>query len=299
MKFSISKWIALGCLGIAPGIWAATNTMVEAVQSPVWMERDGKLRPVAPGMELRNRDRLLTGNGARAVVQLGDGSAVKLGENARMDFNALGQRPDGAFTAALDVAKGAFRLTTNVLRKWQSPRAINVRIGTVTAGIRGTDIWGRSDAGRDLVCLLEGHIIVSHPQAEPLELTEALQFYGADKGKAPGPIAMADPAKIAEWSRTTEFVADSATLRQRGAWAVRAITAANETEALENYDRITAAGYPVRIQPRKGKQGYRYELVLGSLASREEAQLLADRLTSELGLGSATALGRQAALRRR
>ena len=34
----------------------------------------------------------------------------------------------------------------------------------MTAGIRGTDLWGSSDAERDLVCLVEGRITVTHPR---------------------------------------------------------------------------------------------------------------------------------------
>jgi hypothetical protein len=31
---------------------------------------------------------------------------------------------------------------------------------TITAGIRGTDLWGKADATRDIVCLIEGRITV-------------------------------------------------------------------------------------------------------------------------------------------
>ena len=89
---------------------------------------------------------------------------MKLGENVEIGLNAFGRRDDGVFTAGLDVVKGAFRLTTDLFRRYLVKRAINVRIGTVTAGIRGTDIWGRSDGERDFVCLLEGHITASHPR---------------------------------------------------------------------------------------------------------------------------------------
>src|SRR5664279_4939853 len=66
-------------------------------------------------------------------------------------------------------------------------RAINVRIATITAGIRGTDLWGSSDAERDLICLLEGRITVFHPLDQGREMSEALSFYVAPKGAAPDP----------------------------------------------------------------------------------------------------------------
>jgi ribosomal protein L14 len=54
---------------------------------------------------------VITGSGARAIVQLADGSAVKFGENVNVAVNAMKQEKNGSFTAALDVLRGAFRLT--------------------------------------------------------------------------------------------------------------------------------------------------------------------------------------------
>lgn len=297
MKFTTCAGILVACLASLSAAWAAPYAVVDSVQSPVWVERDGKRLPAAPGMELRNRDRLITGNEARSYVQLADGSTVKLGENAQIEFNALDKRREGTFTAALDVAKGAFRLTTDALRKLRGQRAINVRVGTITAGIRGTDIWGRSDAAYDFICLLEGHIVVSHPQAAPSELNVPLQYYGADKGQAPGAVGQVEPEQIAAWSANTELKAGNATL-QRGAWAVKVATAADEEGALSLYDRISNAGYPVRIQPKKGSAGYAYDLLVGPFAKQTDAELLTTRLREEFALATPTSVRRQAAFRR-
>ena len=37
---------------------------------------------------------------------------------------------------------------------------MSIRVATVTAGIRGTDLWGKSAADRQIVCLIEGRIEV-------------------------------------------------------------------------------------------------------------------------------------------
>ena len=44
-------------------------------------------------------------------------------------------------------------------------RDVRVKVNAVTAGIRGTDVWGKSESDRDIVCLLEGRIDVSHGPA--------------------------------------------------------------------------------------------------------------------------------------
>jgi len=262
---------------------AVPNAVVDAVQAPAWVERGGRTLPLAPGMELHNRDRVLTGSGARAIVQLADGSAVKLGENVSVAVNAMQQGENGVFSAALDVAKGAFRLTTDLFRKYQTQRAINVRTGAVTIGIRGTDLWGRSNEEKDFVCLLEGKIAVSHPLGEPAELSEPLQFYGADMGLAPGPVAVADRAQVYQWALETELQYAAGTRQPDGRWTLR-YGLFDEPETLALYDRFQAAGYAVKVRPVRADGGYLFEVRLGQLVSEREARGLADRLQRELQL---------------
>ena len=300
MRFSSRVFFATACLCVGFSALAATPyAVLDSVQSPAWVDRDGQRLPATPGMTLKNRDRLLTGNESRAIVQLGDGSAVKLGANSQIDFNAMDRKPGGPFTAALDVATGAFRLTTDILRKFRSPRAINVRVGTVTAGIRGTDLWGRSNEDRDLICLLEGRIYVSHPQGEAAELNEPRQFYAAAPGQAPGPVTFVDPEQLREWAQTTELQGSAPTLRRSGLWAVMAGNAGNEEDALAAYDRLTGAGYPVRIRPKKGTEGYDYDLLVGPLVSEHGAAVLARRLSEETGVAASVVKLGQATLRPR
>ena len=266
---------------------AAPNAVVDAVQAPAWRERAEQRLPLTPGMTLENRDRVITGNGARAIIQLGDGSAVKFGENVSVAVNAMKQEKSGSFSAALDVVKGAFRLTTDIFRKYQTQRAINVRTGTVTIGIRGTDLWGRSDSEKDFVCLLEGRIAVSHPQGEPTELTEPLQFYGAEKGKAPGPVASVEREQLAKWALETELQDAFGTQKQGGRWSLR-FGQYSEVEALALYDQFNAAGYAAKIMPLRADGGFVYEVRLGQLVTEREARALADRLTRDLHVPAPT-----------
>lgn len=266
---------------------AAPNALVDVVQSPAWVERLERRLPLAPGMALENRDRIVTGAGARVIVQLADGSSVKLGENANVSVNAMsqesGRNRGGAFQAALDVAKGAFRLTTDIFRKYQQQRAINIRVGTVTAGIRGTDLWGRSNDEKDFVCLLEGKIAVSHPLGEPTELTEPLQFYGAEKGAAPGPVASVDRVQLAKWAMETELQYGMPTQQTGGRWLLN-FGRYDKDATLALHDRLSAAGYASRIRPVRVADGYEYEVRLGQLLTEQEARRLADQLVRDLDI---------------
>jgi hypothetical protein len=278
-------------VGANHALAAPAKAVVEAVQSPAWVDRGEQRLPLVPGQELKNRDRVVTGAEARVVLRLSEGSAVKLGENANMRIDALGVRDGSTFTAALDVARGAFRFTTGVFNRFQNRRAVNVRIATVTAGIRGTDLWGKSDDERDLVCLIEGRITVMHEAAEPLPMSEPLTFYVAPKGGAPLPVASVEMGQLGRWATETELRPEGATLRKGGRWAVHLGIEESEAGALALYDRVRAAGYPVRIRPIAGDGGYRYALQVPHLVSRAAAEVLAARVGPDFGLEQARPVG--------
>lgn len=281
MRAKLKSCLVILGLFSALTVSAAPNAVVDALQAPAWVQRGERRLPLTPGMELENRDRVLTGSGARAIIQFADGSAVKLGENVNVTVNALNQPKNGVFTAALDVAKGAFRLTTDIFRKFQDQRAINIRTGTVTIGVRGTDLWGRSDNEKDFVCLLEGRISVSHPLGEPAELSEPLQYYGADKGQAPGPVASVDKAQLLKWALETELQDGAATQQQGGRWVLR-YGRYSKDDTLALYDRLSAAGYASKIKPFRFGGGHIYEVRLMQLVTEREAHALADKLARDL-----------------
>jgi hypothetical protein len=279
--------VALGLPAQAAPVAEQAYAIVDSVQMPAWVERNGVRQPLEPGKVLHNRDRVLTGSDARLLIQLAEGSAVRLGENAQLDLNALGRREGRVFTAALDVTKGAFRFTTGFFSKLQQQRAVNVRIATITAGIRGTDLWGSSNAERDLICLLEGRITVFHPQDQGRELSEALSFYVAPKGAAPLAIGKVDAVQVGQWAAQTEMQPGSGYARRGGRWKVELATVASEIDTLALYDRARAAGYAVRIKPLTAEGGgYRYSVRVTQLPSKAEAEILSSKLAGTLELTS-------------
>ena len=101
-------FLAAGLAAHAAPAAERAYAIVDSVQMPAWVERNGVRQPLEPGKVLRNRDRVLTGSDARLLIQLDEGSAVRLGENAQLDLNALGRREGRVFTAALDVVERRF-----------------------------------------------------------------------------------------------------------------------------------------------------------------------------------------------
>lgn len=269
--------------------WAAPQAVVDAVQAPAWRDRDGRVEPLAPGMEVQSRDRIRTGEGARVYLRLADGSTVKMGENGALLAERLGPHERQFFSAALDVARGAFRFTTDRLKKL-SHRDVTIRVATVTAGIRGTDLWGKTEPERDFVCLLEGRITVSHEGGDVREMGEPLTFYVAPRGQPPKGIEKADPETVRKWAAETEIGAGAGATRRGGKWKVLLGETDSQEAALELYDRARQAGHAAQIRPRSEGASYRYGIFVGQLPARAEAEALAQRLKVQLGVEARVSL---------
>lgn len=273
---------------------AAPTAVVEGVQMPAWVERGGVKQPVAAGMELKQADKLSTGPNSRLLLRLAEGSHVKLGENASLDLERLDQSQQNKQTflqAALQVARGAFRFTTDIASKLNSRREVDIRVATVTAGVRGTDLWGKSSAERDLVCLIEGHIQVQREQDAPVDMAQALQFYvapktadgHADRSQPEPKVAAVDAAQLEQWAQETEIGAGQGAARQGGKWKVVAVSSPDQGGALKVYEQLRTAGYAAEIYPVGTPEKRAYEVRVGGLPSREEADALGAKLEAVTG----------------
>ena len=220
---------------------------VESVLSPAWLERaDGRREPLTAGMTLGNREKIHTGDGARALLRLAEGSAVKLGESAMLSIDDLNQKKDakgGVVSASLEVVRGAFRFTTGLLAKAEGQRDVRVRVNAVTAGIRGTDVWGKSDADRDIVCLLEGRITVSHGAAQ-FTMQEPYSFYIAPRSGQAQPPSTVSEAQVKEWFAETEIEARSGATRRGGTSIVTVSSSPDERTATALRDKLRDSGFP-------------------------------------------------------
>src|SRR6187402_2399805 len=264
MTMKIRKLGALLALLVATAANAEIAT-VEAVQYPAWLERGGATVPLVPGTRIQPKDQLRTGDNARVRIRMGEGSAVKLGENARFVVEVAEDR--NVFRASLAVLAGAFRFTTDALAR--RPREIAIQAKSVTVGIRGTDLWGKSTGERDLVCLLEGKINVGaqgHPQ---VTLDQPLDFYQKPRDAAPS-VAKVDPKQLEAWAKETELSADGAAASAQGRWRVVAAVKPQRDAALALTRRLRAAGYPAEII-QKDKH---FAVQVTRLAGEREARAL-------------------------
>ena len=268
--------LALAAALLATAVHAQPSAVVEAVQYPAWLERGGNTVPLTPGTQLQSNDKVQTGGNARVQVKMAEGSTVKLGENAKITIERVENK--GVFRAALSVLGGAFRFTTDALRK-SNPRDVTIKVKNVTAGIRGTDLWGKSTDERDLVCLLEGKISVGAEGHPTVTLDTPLDFYQKPRDGAPQ-VAKVDQKQIEEWAAETEIAKDGAAARSGGGWRVVAATFVKRDEALVLNRRLRGAGYPATVA--SGAKGF--EVQVAGLASENDARALMANLRKVAGV---------------
>lgn len=238
------------------------------VQGAAWRSTPTARSPLAPGDALTTGDIITTGPGARVLLALAEGSLVKLGENAELNLAELlpAPNPGGVFRGFLDVVKGAFRFTTTVVGQ---RRQVQARIGSATIGIRGTDVWGKREDGRDFAVLLEGAVTVER-EGETVELTEPNSLYMAPRGAPALPVAPVDPADLARWAAETEPAEGAgrraADGRYRLVWSLR-----DENAARTLRDTLAQAG--LASEARAHASGWR--VTVGGLLEEADAQTLA------------------------
>ena len=257
---------------------AAPDAVVEGIQLPAWVTRDGKRQPLAIGTELQNSDEVSTGGNSRLLLRLGDGSVVKLGENGRLQLSDLVQkRKQGFLAATLKVLEGAFRFTTDVALKARGSRDITVQFPTITAGIRGTDIWGKNLGDKEVVVLIEGKITVTRTGDQPVEMKDPLTYLQAPKTGA-ATVEAVPMEQLKAWAAETEISDGAGALRKGGRWKLYLGNYQQQLEALSLYDSLRREGYPVRIQPGQADGGQIYRLRLAGFSSEQEANALGARL---------------------
>ncbi len=284
LRFLVSVLAALCVVPATPA--AARNLTVEGVVSPAWVERGGKREPLTVGMQLSDKDKLITGARARVMLRMSEGSAVKMGENATLGLDNLTEKKNAennpVVGASLDVVKGAFRFTTGVFGKSRAQRDVNVKVSTITAGIRGTDVWGRSDNEQDLICLLEGRVSVRHDKQE-FVMDEPLQFFIAPRNQKPKPVGKVPQKQIDEWSEETEIREGQGATRAGGRLRAEIQRTSDFGAARQLESKLKAWGFPAMLETLSGGYGAsEYSVYIGGVANEKERDALTARVKNAL-----------------
>lgn len=276
-------WIfSILMLIMATGARAEPAAVVEGLQLPAWLKRDGAQVAIKPGMTLGAGDEIGTGGNGRLLIRLSEGSHVKLGENVSFEVRELqaDDSGDNPFKGVWAVLRGAFRFTTSALGA-NRKRDIDISVGTATIGIRGTDVWGKSNNKQDLVCLIEGHIEVSRDSDATLAM-EPLTVYTAPRNATPNPVVPADMEELGKWAQETELSPGQGVLREDGSYIVYVLSTRSEDYAREAREHYQAAGYPVEISSHEVNGADWNRLGISGFASFKDAAAFAGRMEGVL-----------------
>ena len=273
--------LTLLCLLVAVNAVAAP-AVVRLLQAPAWRLHEGARTPLAPGDELLAGDSVVTGSGARLVIELAEGSTVKLGENAQLALTELlaPAQTSGVFKGFLDVVRGAFRFTTTVVGR---QREIRARIGTATIGIRGTDVWGKHEDTRDFVVLLEGQISIER-NGQSVTLDQAQSLFMAPSGQPALPIGPVDPADLGRWAQETEPQAGSGQRDGQGRYRLMFPQVASQALGQQFLERLSVAGYSATLAGTSPDAAGSWRVSIGGYTSEVEAQAGAAAVAAALGV---------------
>lgn len=153
----------------------------------------------------------------------------------------------------------------------------------MTAGVRGTDLWGKSAPNREIVCLIEGRIEVAPQNEAPITMDQPLQFFVRENGRSL-PVGLVAPEQLRQWATETDIEAGRGAIRRGGHWKITLVTVDTQAEVLGFYDRVRDAGYAATILPVVEGDRKAYALRLTNLPSRAEAEVLAASLQGRMGL---------------
>lgn len=268
-----------------PSLAASQPVMVKALQMPAWYVRNGQSRALQPGESLHAGDFVKTAKGGRVLIRMEEGSLVKLGEEGNLSLQELkpAQEKDGFFQAALRVLTGAFRFTTTPAGR-DHRRQISVSVGSITAGIRGTDIWGKASGERDLVCLIEGKISAQRTGEPSFTMQDPMTFYLVPKNQPAQPVSPVNKDQLAAWAAQTELLDGLGVVSQDGQWSVHLLSVKQQAGAEDFRKKLDRAGYGAQVIPAEINGVRWYRVTITHFASRKDAQAFAGSMDGRFGI---------------
>ena len=274
---------------LSPSAQAATakDAVIEAVQLPAWVERNGQRRPAQPGDKLLVNDTAVMAETSRMLLRLPDRSTIKLGEKTEFRIETLASQQKGIAQpthtqSALRLITGVFRYATDYTSKaLGNTRDISLQLATATVGIRGTDFWSMTDANHDAVCLFEGSVAVERESRTDVLLDKPGAFWVIRTNQPEQAAGQASPDDLQRFIAQAELKPGSGVLLEGGRWRTVAGLLPSARDSAELRTRLQTAGYPADIRNKQG----RFEVRINELATEADAQAVLARLQGDASMG--------------
>ena len=200
MSIKISLWNIFVLFLIYSNGYAQQTEVIE-LQERAWLARGNVVTTLNLKENLQIGDQIRTGKNSRVWLKLPDNSVVKLGEFAMFTIHDL-KPSNNMLQGSFELLRGAFRLTTPP--QTSTKHDFQIKINAITAGIRGTDIWGTTQSDKDLICLLDGQISVQSGAVKTM-LSNPRDYFIVPKNAEPTIGVLENDEKFNEWVKSTEL----------------------------------------------------------------------------------------------
>jgi hypothetical protein len=225
------------------------------------------------------------------LLLLAEGSEIRVGAEAGFVLAKLDPPSEdhGIFSGLVRVVRGALRFTTTP-RSRPFRRRLKLQIGSVNAGISGTDVWTKATADRDIVCLIEGRVDITREENGPVTLDRPLSFYVAPRNAPPEPVTSVGPGQLTKWMAQVALKAGTGVVSS-GPWTVALGSFRSEDRTKRAVAEFHGAGIPAEVimVGVKGQQWRR--VVVSGFENRLEAKAFVDRIRELLGVVGAWTYG--------
>jgi hypothetical protein len=166
-------------------------------------KREGRSLPLADGTDVHRNEQLWTGAGGRVQLALNDGSAVDLGENARLVLDDFVLPQDGAGRLVIKSIAGAFRFTGGTIDE-SRPGAVKIVTPVATMTVRGTDFFAGPIDGAYGIFVFHGRVEVA-TAAGSVSLTDGEGTSVVKSSAPPGEVKRWGAAKVARAEKLIGF----------------------------------------------------------------------------------------------
>lgn len=137
-----------------------SRAYLAAVDEPSQLSRDSQRSDAQAGQAIKKDDRIISGNGGRVAIALGEDTDVFLASNSGVLIRQLhsGDADNGGLKGILTVEQGMVRINS---RANQRPIHFRIEQKTLKADLRGpAKFMVNHNDGTDILCLFEGNLSV-------------------------------------------------------------------------------------------------------------------------------------------
>lgn len=258
----------------------AVSAVVETFQMPAWINLDGEKKAMRIGMQIQQQTAVETGDGGKVYIEMEEGSRLKVGPKSAVKVLTLKtkeQTSNNIFKSVINIVRGAFRFTTNARYKSRK-RDITFKVRAITAGIRGTDIWGKSVPEKDFICLLEGAIKIKKNGEAEQEMNHPATFFVVKRNQPSSPIKPVAPKLIKKWSKITDTLKGQGTIIKNGRYHLNLLSFKNPKYTKKWQNRLEQDGFATDIKQIELNGTTWHRLSINLIKSYQDALFLQQKV---------------------